>query len=361
MAKRNDKLVLASEVKNTQDFICPGCLQLVLLRRGSVKIAHFAHLKSGCNMFAENESQLHLGGKKSLLQMAQNWDPAAQLETTFDEVKQRADIYLPTVKLALEYQCSPINQDRLQQRTQGYSQMGVQVVWILGNPYLSQRLTTQTLTKFARFDVNLGFYLVFWDAKRTRFVLWADIIEVAGQYEYHESQYVSYQELKQFLQQCSFYQRRVTLKEKLKQLTTINNQIQMKNKTLVFMVTQCYQVGRILPACPLICHPSEAQFPIFGCQTLFWRILVTIKMFERDSQGILKTELNQIYTETIQEYGLTFYQIINFKRFYRLAFLQYLQELTAAGYLKQTYDKVIIIKRPEWFEDWEQKRANWSN
>lgn len=359
MAKRNGVLVLADEAKVGQQFTCPGCNQPVILKRGGIKVAHFAHKNANCNKLSENESQLHLSGKLALMQMAQELYPDTQVETIFADIEQRADVYLPSAKIALEYQCSPIDQVSLQQRTQGYLQIGLQVIWILGNTYLKRKLTTQTLAKFARFDVNWGFYLLFWDAKVRHFVLWTDIVEVAGHYRYQQSSHQTYQELKQYHQQCQLHQPQIAINQHIKQLESINSQIKLQKETLIFMVTQCYRDGKILPACPIICHPKEAQFPIFGGHTLFWRILVVLKIFSGKTDWLTKKKLNLIFKETVEIYGIMFHQIPNCQRFYRLAFLQYLQELATNGYLKQTYDKVIITKRPKWFLDWDQKKRFW--
>lgn len=359
MAKRNGKLVLASEELKGKQFVCPGCEQPVILKRGQLKIAHFAHKKNGCTALAENESQLHLEGKLALYSIAQKYDVKTQLETHFTEIKQRADVFLPTLKIVIEYQCSPIDQNQLLERTHGYHKLDYQVVWVLGNAYLNQQLTSTLLNKFARFDVNWGFYLLFWDAKTDRFVLLADIVEVAGQFHYQKSIYKSYQELLKFKDRCQFNQPLVTVSQQLKYLDSVAAQIQAQRSQMVYMVTQCYQFGKNLPACPIICHSKEAEFPLFGRQILFWRVLILLKIFNRETTKITKDELNQIFKETVSIFGNVFIQVPNFQRFYQLAFLQYFQELQNAGYLKQTYDTVVITRQPEWFLDLERKKIFW--
>ncbi|KXU04220.1 Competence protein CoiA [Streptococcus oralis] len=68
--------------------------------------------------------------------------------------------------LALEVQCSALSQKRLQERSQGYSGQGYQVLWILGEKlWLKERLT-RLQRGFLYFSQNMGFHVWELDYKR---------------------------------------------------------------------------------------------------------------------------------------------------------------------------------------------------
>lgn len=356
MASTTNQLVSAMDADRQESYFCPGCGQPVVIKRGTIKIAHFAHLRATCNSMAENESGNHLKGKLAFQQMAEDENVEGQLETYFREIDQRADVYLPTQRLAVEYQCSGITQKRLTERTSGYKSLGIDVIWVLGNPYLDRQLTAEILIKFARFNANVGFYLLYWDAVGARFILLDNIVECAGRFEYQTVYFTSYMNLRSYFARGHFKRQLLTNNQLMGQLAGIQSQVVKQRTSIVYMVTQCYQKGRVLVACPIIGHGTEAGNPVFGKQTLFWRVLILLRIFERPERVVTKRELNHIFLEAVHLFGLHFIQIPNYQRFFQMMFLQYFQELVSAGYLKQTCDKVVINRRPEWFSDLDTKK-----
>ncbi|WP_431522040.1 competence protein CoiA family protein [Guptibacillus hwajinpoensis] len=62
-----------------------------------------------------------------------------KLEWYLSRTRQRPDLLLPEVHLAIEYQCSSISNPLLKQRTEDYSASGLDVLWILGAKRLNSK------------------------------------------------------------------------------------------------------------------------------------------------------------------------------------------------------------------------------
>ncbi|PCS03558.1 hypothetical protein RU85_GL000916 [Lactococcus garvieae] len=104
-------------------FYCPACKTALRLKKGKIKIPHFAHVSlQNCDSWSENESAQHLGLKLSLYQWFKEKEKV-ELEKYVPEIKQTADL-LVNDKLAIEIQCSPLSLQRLEERTVSYKEMG---------------------------------------------------------------------------------------------------------------------------------------------------------------------------------------------------------------------------------------------
>jgi competence protein CoiA len=128
-------------LRNQEVFQCPSCKEFVLLRIGDQRIPHFAHIKSShCRSFSEPESAYHLGGKLQLYNWLTNQSFQPVLEPYLKQVKQRPDLYIPSLSShqVIEYQCSTIDAKQFKDRTEGYLLNGFQPIWILGGKRLKR-------------------------------------------------------------------------------------------------------------------------------------------------------------------------------------------------------------------------------
>lgn len=129
-----ERLKKARELSN---FFCPVCSNEVELKIGTVITAHFAHKKSkGCTTKTESESQYHMQGKLDLYNWLQNQSSIndVMLEPYIREIKQRPDLLFKdgAKRMLIEYQCSSIAQNMLQQRSLKYKEQKIIDFWILG-------------------------------------------------------------------------------------------------------------------------------------------------------------------------------------------------------------------------------------
>ena len=114
-----------------QAYTCPACGGGLRLRQGQSIRTHFAHERlRDCIAIFENESPEHLGNKEALYHWGKK-DNKVAVEYSLPKIQQIADV-LVNGKLALEVQCSPLPSKLLQERSNGYRNSGIQVLWLVG-------------------------------------------------------------------------------------------------------------------------------------------------------------------------------------------------------------------------------------
>ncbi|AFR99790.1 competence protein CoiA [Lentilactobacillus buchneri] len=366
IAMIDNQLVNAAEFKGQKNLanrlVCPGCRQKVIFKRGKYRIPHFSHKSNRvCGSFSENESQAHLQGKLTFQRQLRAMATEAVLEYYLPTIEQRADVYLPSPKLILEYQCSPISFAELSRRTVNYQSLGIDVVWVLGDRHLNAAKRLDGVAKFARFSSQLGFYIIFYSAKNQQFRIDFQIREVAGKLTSHMRLFKTLAELKRFIDHppsaLQRYSVRATNTAILHQLNRIQRSIVLKNPTYLDMVTRCYQRRKVFVGCPLICHGKEGEgWPIFRRTALCWRVWIVLQLFTGSNREISNQELNQVFKQSVQLFGQQFAQVDDYVRFFQMAFTSFIFSLRAGGYLRHTVAGVQIIKQPVWFADYDEKR-----
>lgn len=133
-------------------FYCPVCNERVILRAGEKVIAHFSHQsKAKCPSTNGGEGVYHEQGKLQIYQWLKKQYIHAELEFYIQEIKQRPDflIELNGKKIAIEFQCSKIPPVQMFERTKGYKQAGIHVIWILGEKLLKRK--TKNIIKIDAF------------------------------------------------------------------------------------------------------------------------------------------------------------------------------------------------------------------
>ena len=163
------KLINALEKEpKKQDYYCPACGTSVRLRKGKNVRTHFAHTSiKQCDYYYENESLEHLENKVALFNWARK-DALVEMEYPIQELKQIADIII-NKQLVIEVQCSPLSSKLLQERSNGYRNSGIQVLWLVGEKlWLKERLT-KLQRDFLYFSNNMGFHL--WELDHKKQVL----------------------------------------------------------------------------------------------------------------------------------------------------------------------------------------------
>jgi competence protein CoiA len=141
-------LIQASDANSNGVFLCPNCQQKVILKKGEIKLPHFAHKsKSSCNGFSDNESLEHIKIKMNFFNLLKD-KYKVQIEPVLKNISQRPDLLLYEQKIAIEYQISPISFQSLKRRNDGYKKAGIKVFWILGSTYFKNTKNLNTINKF---------------------------------------------------------------------------------------------------------------------------------------------------------------------------------------------------------------------
>ncbi|RHW39862.1 hypothetical protein D1B33_03145 [Lysinibacillus yapensis] len=126
------------QLRTTTKFYCPQCKEPLVFKIGTFKTPHFAHLSTNhCeNQFSEGETEQHLKGKEQLYHFLKSLGLQAELEAYLPTIKQRPDILINAQerRYAIEFQCSPISFERLNERNIGYNKDSIAPIWIPATP-----------------------------------------------------------------------------------------------------------------------------------------------------------------------------------------------------------------------------------
>lgn len=166
---KNEEGILLNAMENQpshgQQLFCPACSGAVRFKNGRVMRPHFAHISlENCSFYAENESAEHLNLKAGLYSWGKQ-SQEIQVEAFLPEIRQIADLLIDG-RIALEVQCSPLSQERLEERTLSYRQHGYQVLWLLGKKLWLKQSLTKLQKDFLYFSQNMGFHLWELDEKK---------------------------------------------------------------------------------------------------------------------------------------------------------------------------------------------------
>ena len=116
-------------------FFCPVCNNKVIMKAGTTVIPHFAH-KSGaaCETMHGGEGIYHEQGKLLLYQWLLQQGLNVTLEAYIPEINQRPDLLVNIngKQIAIEYQCAKIPKSQIDKRNNGYLDMHITPIWILG-------------------------------------------------------------------------------------------------------------------------------------------------------------------------------------------------------------------------------------
>jgi competence protein CoiA len=130
--------VVASEVAHGPKYRCPdpACNQLVVIRKGSKVIHHFAHRPDASCAYGRNETHAHLLAKLLLRNEFRRRGLQADVERVVlsSESDRRADVLVrkPNTdrRVAIENQHSYLSAPDFERRTKAYIAAGVPVIWI---------------------------------------------------------------------------------------------------------------------------------------------------------------------------------------------------------------------------------------
>lgn len=124
--------VYAWEAERGSEYFCPECGREVVLKRGEVRAAHFAHASnSGCPNVS-SESWQHLQMKENMIKLLRKYYGDEKIDSEVVIVDgRRADVILKVgVPLVIECQVSPISISELKARTKDYLDAGCRVSWV---------------------------------------------------------------------------------------------------------------------------------------------------------------------------------------------------------------------------------------
>lgn len=128
--QNNGSLITAHEAQRGSAYFCPHCAETVVLRQGTVKRAHFTHIKRNCRPNHSGETLTHYKAKYRLAQDLQLLGYEVQIEPQIRQGSQIPDLLLNN-KVVVELQFSNITLVELQRRTSNYELLGYMVCWVV--------------------------------------------------------------------------------------------------------------------------------------------------------------------------------------------------------------------------------------
>jgi hypothetical protein len=126
----------ADEAQRGAEFSCPNCNDIVILKRGRIKIAHFAHKPPYSCSWASGETVQHQQAKRKFAEALNARGVNADVEVYVPSLPgpdRRADVLAKNqkgTKVAVELQHTNISLEEIAERTQSYIDADIGVVWI---------------------------------------------------------------------------------------------------------------------------------------------------------------------------------------------------------------------------------------
>ncbi len=118
--------VTAEEATKDTAYHCPVCGEPFELRKGNIRMHHFAHWKNHTctDTWSSDMSDWHLGWQARF--------PKECLEVVVekDGIKHRADVLIEEQKLVIEFQHSNLTPEEFKERNDFYTECGYHVVWL---------------------------------------------------------------------------------------------------------------------------------------------------------------------------------------------------------------------------------------
>lgn len=120
---KNKERVHADEATRQEEYFCPICHGSVILRKGEVKISHFAHRACACtDSWHYDMSEWHKRKQSFFDKQYQ------EIVLTHNGKTHRADILKDGV--VIEFQHSPISNEEFNERNRFYTSLGYKIAWV---------------------------------------------------------------------------------------------------------------------------------------------------------------------------------------------------------------------------------------
>ena len=128
----NQKVFASASIKEEAPFSCPGCAGELVLRKGKIKIHHFAHKPPFNCSRGEGETEAHRHCKESIYQNLRTRPNVSHIDVEADFGSVISDVYaiINGVPVAIEIQRSALSVNEITRRTSEYYKLGINVLWL---------------------------------------------------------------------------------------------------------------------------------------------------------------------------------------------------------------------------------------
>lgn len=128
-----EKVLALDAGKGDGPFICSECCGPLTLRKGEVRIHHFAHTPPFTCQYGSGETEAHLRSKIEIHRTLKNLSDCSkcELERSLSGVRPDVSLYIGKIPVAIEIQNSRITVDEIVRRMKRYTELRIHVVWVI--------------------------------------------------------------------------------------------------------------------------------------------------------------------------------------------------------------------------------------
>jgi len=131
--------ILATLARREERYTCPECTAPVIVKRGSIVTAHFAHVRGADSCLAVHETEAHMEMKLRMYQALKRkeWIRSCDLEVPFQSIdgerSRRADVWAMTDSgtIVIECQVSPLTIEELEWNVANYTARNVFCLYVV--------------------------------------------------------------------------------------------------------------------------------------------------------------------------------------------------------------------------------------
>jgi len=107
--------------------------QKMILVKGSIKIDHFRHYPNQFSLYeTERDTEEHDQGKKYIYTLFKQKNPLTDVEVIKPEISRRGDVVIPEQNLVIEFQCSSISKEEMEERENDWRKIDYRMLWVFG-------------------------------------------------------------------------------------------------------------------------------------------------------------------------------------------------------------------------------------
>ncbi|UJD92114.1 competence protein CoiA (plasmid) [Rahnella aquatilis] len=128
----NEKVFAINSLKIEGPFVCIGCGIELVLKKGNIKIHHFAHKPPFNCSRGQGETEEHRKCKQEIYDELRSRVNVTNVQMEHDLGSSVADVYavIDGVAVAIEIQRSKLSVNEIVRRTEEYKRLNVNVLWI---------------------------------------------------------------------------------------------------------------------------------------------------------------------------------------------------------------------------------------
>jgi competence protein CoiA len=128
----SQKVAAWDQQKSDGPFSCPNCVDETILKKGTMKVHHFAHKPPITCEYGRGETEQHRECKLTIYEGLRSHPrfSEVQIERSLGTVRPDVSGHMNAIPFAIEVQISALTMDQIIYRTSEYAKKGIHVLWL---------------------------------------------------------------------------------------------------------------------------------------------------------------------------------------------------------------------------------------